>query len=141
MLREGCWWLRARLCFSHGRFQVSKSGHWNLVSCIDRKASPGVQVFGTRAGAVVPTPPGRAFTLGRSALPSPPARLSPGRSSSALFAMPASHPQAVGTVFTPGSSFHLVDLGSLSGRPLSNLSSSVAPLGLVCCSPTLRLYL
>lgn len=127
MLRKGCWRLRAQLSFLHRSFQVSKSGHRNLVSCIDRKASPRVQVLGTRAGAVVPTLPGRAVTLGRSALPSPPACLSPGRSSSALFAMPASHPQAVGTVVTPGSSFHPVYLGSLLGRPLSDLCCASGP--------------
>ncbi|XP_023376810.1 isobutyryl-CoA dehydrogenase, mitochondrial isoform X2 [Pteropus medius] len=35
MLRKGCWRLRAQLSFLHRSFQVSKSGHRNLVSCID----------------------------------------------------------------------------------------------------------
>lgn len=58
MLRKGCWRLQARLCFLYRSVQVSKSGHRKLVSCIDRKSSPGVQVLETRRGAMVPTPPG-----------------------------------------------------------------------------------
>lgn len=50
MLRRGCQRLGAQLCCTRRGLRASESGHRNLVSCIDRKALPRVQVFRTREG-------------------------------------------------------------------------------------------
>lgn len=50
MLLSGCQRLGARLCCMRSGLRASEGGRRNLVSCIDRKARPRVQVFGTREG-------------------------------------------------------------------------------------------
>lgn len=132
MLRRGCQRLGAQLCRTRSGLRASESGHRNLVSCIDRKALPRVQVFRTREGP-------------RSAL-SPPGGLHRGH-------LPPGSPRAI----TPGLVTHAgpSSSGGQHGRypwaitlfcpsgwlpwppsPISDLSLSVVPLGLVCYSPT-----
>lgn len=72
MWRSGCWRLGTWLCCPRSGLRAPvDSGRRSLVSCIDRKAHPGEQVFGTRARAVVSAPMERSVTPRRSAPPSP----------------------------------------------------------------------
>lgn len=135
MWRSCYWRLGAWLCCPRSRLRIpADSGLRGLVSCIDRKAHPGEQVFGSRAGAVVSSPLELSISRRRSAPPSPPGPhpLLPPFPFTPSFIRPGGH-------FRPGSfpwPLSYPPGGALEPFTLSDLSPPVAPLVLVSYSPT-----
>lgn len=106
--------LGARLCCPRGGARApAERGHRSLVSCIDRKAPPGEQVSGARAGAVVSAPAERAVAPGGR-------RRGPPRTAPPAACHPWRSPRPI----------HLG--GPRADLALSDLRQPVAPLGLAC---------
>lgn len=110
--------LGARLRCPGGDLRApAASGRRSLVSCIDRKALPGVQVFGTGPGPWYPRPRSALIPRGGRHRGHPWPGSPP----------PAHRPRAVTLSYPPG--WPRPDLA------ISDLSPPVAPVGLLCYAP------